>query len=587
MKQQLTAYIHNKLKPILAKYNVSNQMSIDVQTPPDRSKGDYSMNAAMKLAKAAKCPPRQLAEEIVEAINSDDKWFEKIEIAGPGFINLYLKNSMIIKQFCLYLKSENIDLKGKNKPQKVVIDYSSVNIAKQMHVGHLRSTVIGDVLARVLEAHGDEVIRQNHLGDWGLPIAMVLYKAMPIIDEAISSNKNLDELITLEDLENFYKETMNEAKNNKDTAQKCNEVLFKLQQGDKELLNAWKMITELSMNEVYRIYKLLDIKLHKENERGESFYRDKLDATLQEIENSGKLEESQGAKCVFLEQFKSKDKKPLPMIVVKSDGAYNYGTFDLAAVKYRSETLKADRAIYVTDARQALHFKQVFAVAKACGLAKNDIKLEHVTFGTILGENNKPIKTRSGENIKLVELLNEAVDKAYEVVNEKNQKLTEEQKREVARIVGIGAIKYTDLSQNRNNDYVFSFDRMLALNGNTAPYLQYAHARICSIFRKAKLERNSINSEILIESNEERELIMKLMELPQIVAAVSEDLRPHILCNYVYEVAVTFSSFYNKCPVLNCDNEKIKLSRLAICDFTGKILERSLDLLGITAPQEM
>jgi len=417
---------------------------------------------------------------------------------------------------------------------------------------------------------------------------MVLYKAMPVINQAMSDKKSLDEFLKLEDLENFYKTAMADSKSIPEVATACHEILVRLQQGDEELLNGWKMITSLSMKEAYRLYGILDIKLDEDCERGESFYRGMLEPTLELVKQSGRLEESEGAKCVFLEEFKGKDKSPLPMIVVKSDGGFNYGTFDLAAARYRALTLKADRAIYVTDARQTLHFKQVFAVARACNLLEDSkIILEHVTFGTILGEDNKPLKTRSGENIKLSDLLDEAIEKAYVVVNEKNQKLSDDQKMHVANMVGIGAVKYTDLSQNRNNDYVFSFNRMLALNGNTAPYLQYAHARICSLFRKAQIKSEDANAPVIIATVEERELVFKIMDLPQVVKIVANDLRPHVLCNYIYELATAFSSFYDKCPVLNCDNDELKQSRLALCNITKQVLATSLDLLGIAAPQEM
>jgi arginyl-tRNA synthetase len=313
-----------------------------------------------------------------------------------------------------------------------------------------------------------------------------------------------------------------------------------------------------------------------------------LGATVAEIEKSGKLVDSQGAKCIFLDEFKGKDGNPLPVIVQKKDGGYNYGTFDLAALRYRTGKLKAQRIIYVTDARQVLHFKQIFAAARACNiLADDQVKLEHVAFGTILGEDNKPLKTRSGENVKLSQLLDEALEKAYQVVSEKNPGLSEEKKQEVAKTVGIGAIKYADLSQNRNNDYVFSFDRMLALNGNTAPYLQYAHARICSIFRKAEKDIQNFKSQACISETAERDLMLKIMEFPIVVEMVARELRPHILCNYLFELATTFSAFYDKCSVLGAENDTQKDSRLTLCNSTRKTLNKGLELLGIVAPEEM
>ncbi len=588
MKKKLTAYINTCLEPLLAKYGIEEKQNFDVQIPPDTSKGDFALNAAMKLAKPAKCPPRKLAEEICDLLGKDDFWFSKIEIAGPGFINLFVKKDAIESVFNDFKKSEDFELLSEKPKEKVIVDYSSVNIAKQMHVGHLRSTIIGDVLSRTIEARGDMVIRQNHLGDWGLPMAMVLWKAAPIIDKAENEGKTAEQVLDLPSLESLYKEATAECKSNPQAADECHKFLVDLQQGDANLIDKWKQITKISMKEVYRIYGLLDVKLKEENECGESFYREMLAETVDLIEKSGNLTESEGAKCVFMEEFKAKDGNPLPVIVVKSDGGFNYGTFDLAALRHRTHKLEADRIIYVTDARQALHFKQVFAVARKCDLLKSpDVSLEHVTFGTILGDDNKPLKTRSGENVKLSELLDEAIAKAYQVVQEKNPGLSEEKKKSVAQIVGIGAVKYADLSQNRNNDYVFSFDRMLALNGNTAPYLQYAHARICSIFRKGGLDPEQINHEVLISQEEEKNLIQKLMEFPLVVEAVSTDLRPHALCNFLFELATSFSSFYDKCPVLICEDEKLRNSRLSLCNVTRKALARALSLLGIAAPQEM
>ena len=588
MKKQLVKLIHQSLKDLLQQYNISDINFIDLQVPPDKSKGDFSMNAAMKLAKQAKCPPRKLAEEMVAALEKHDEWFEKIEIAGPGFINLFLKDSAIEKAFNNFSDQKDIDLANSKEDEKTVIDYSSVNIAKQMHVGHLRSTIIGDVLSRIIESMGNSVVRQNHLGDWGLPMAMVLWKAGPIIRETEKNNNSIEEQLPLARLEELYKQATAECKADPKAAEECHDYLVRLQNKDSQLIEDWRTITRISMAEVYRIYQLLDVKLTEENECGESFYREMLAQTVEEIDKSGLLKESQGARCVFLDEFKGKDGKPLPLIVQKSDGGYNYGTFDLAAIRYRCNKLGAKRIIYVTDARQILHFKQIFAVAKASGILNTEnVTLEHVSFGSILGEDNKPLKTRTGENVKLSDLLSEAITRAYNVVAEKNPSLSEEYKQEVAKMVGIGAIKYADLAQNRNNDYVFSFDRMLALNGNTAPYLQYAHARICSIFRKADINPENFSGEIQISHSSERDLMLKIMELPQVVDSVARELRPHILCNYLYDLATTFSSFYDKCSVLNSENENLRRSRLEICNTTRKTLSKGLKLLGIAAPEEM
>ncbi len=588
MKKQLIALIQSKINQVLKNYGIEDCGSIDVQVPPDKKNGDFSINAAMKFAKLCKCPPQKLAGEIVALLEAETEWFSKVCIAGPGFINMYLADAVIEKNFNNLCESKNLLNTSVNEIVPTVVDYSSVNIAKQMHVGHLRSTIIGDVLARVIEALGNPVTRQNHLGDWGLPMAMVIYKAEPEIRQAEKDGTPLEQVLPLAKLEQLYKAATAECKESPEAAAACHEYLVRLQQGDKELLDYWQKITRVSMAEVYRIYKLLNVKLAPEHERGESFYRDMLADTVAEINKTGLLKEDEGAQCVFLDEFKSKEGNPLPVIIQKSDGGYNYATFDLAAMRFRTHKLGAKRVIYVTDARQALHFKQVFATARATGiLADPNVKLEHVPFGSIMGEDNKPLKTRSGENVKLAELLAEAVDRAYTVVNEKNPKLSEENKKDVARMVGIGAVKYADLSQNRNNDYVFSFDRMLAFNGNTAPYLQYAHARICSIFRKAGENIDTYSAKAIISAPEERDLMVKIMDLEQTVVTVANDLRPHVLCNYLYDLVVCFSSFYDKCSVMNCEDATVKASRLAICNMTRRALAFGLDLLGIEAPREM
>ncbi len=588
MRKQLLTLIYKKLEEALGKYNINDFGHIDLQIPPNKKNGDFSMNVAMKLAKEAKCAPRVLAEDIKAALDTEDQWFEKIEIAGPGFINLFLKDQSIENCFNNLGKESSL-ISDENKiNETTVIDYSSVNIAKEMHVGHLRSTIIGDVLSRVLEALGNKVIRQNHLGDWGLPMGMVVSKAKPIIEQALKDGVELETVLPLSKLEELYKEASAESKADPDKAQAYQQCIVKLQQGDPELLDIWQKVVRVSMAEVYRIYDQLNVKLTPEDECGESFYRDMLAETVETLEKTGLTEESDGAKCIFLDEFKSKDDTPLPIIIQKSDGGYNYSTFDFAAMRHRTHNLKGDRLIYVTDARQALHFRQIFVASRAAKLMPNpDIKLEHVTFGSILGEDNKPLKTRSGENVKLAELLSEAIEGAYKVVNEKNPDLTEDQKQNIAQMVGIGAIKYADMAQNRNNDYVFSFDRMLALNGNTAPYLQYAHARICSIFRRMEKGLDDFNADAQITTPEERDLMLKILDFSTALKAVADDLRPHILCNYLYELATCFSAFYNKCPIAQCEDKNTQLSRLAICKLTQRTLYTGLDLLGIMAPMEM
>ncbi len=591
MKKPLTALIAAKLTETVRRYGVDPAGVFDLQVPPDRSKGDFALNTAMRLAKPAKKRPLELAEEIAAILRTEADWFERVEVAPPGFVNIFLKTSVIGRVLAETAKRADLGVWREDRPQTVVVDYSSVNIAKQMHVGHLRSTIIGDVLSRVLEARGEKVVRQNHLGDWGLPIAMVIWKAGPLLRDIEGRGVPVESELTLAKLETLYRDATAACKEDPAAAATCHDILVKLQNGDEQLLRDWHTVTRVSMAEVYRMYAELGVKLAPEHECGESFYRDRLAAAVEAVKQAGRLVESQGARCVFLEHFKAKDGSPLPVIVQKSDGGYNYETFDLAAVIYRVNELAADRVIYVTDARQALHFAQVFDVAAVCGWTKRAgggaVTFEHVPFGSVLGEDNKPLKTRSGENVKLSDLIAEAVERAYATVCEKNADLPEEQKRRVAKAVGIGAVKYADLSQNRNNDYIFSFDRMLALQGNTAPYLQYAHARICSIFRKGGIaDAEDLGDPVLVEPAE-RALGVKLLEFADVVASVEADLRPHTLCTYLFDLSTAFSGFYDQCPVLVAADPQQRRSRLALCRITRRTLALGLDLLGIEAPQEM
>ncbi len=590
MRKPLADVIQARLAPLVAEYTATPREVFDLQSTPDPAKGDFALNTAMKLAKAARCKPLDLAGRLAAALAQETGWFTRVEAVPPGFINLHLREDAIETVLRQFAEDRDLGLRREGRCETVVVDYSSVNIAKQMHVGHLRSTIIGDVLARVLAARGDRVIRQNHLGDWGLPMAMVLWKVRPLLRDLERRGADPAGELTLPRLEELYREVTKACDTQPEVAAACHEVLVALQNGDPGLLADWRTITRLSMREVYRIYGELGVLLTPEDEAGESHYRDQLADTVAALKASGLLVESRGAWCVFLEHFKAKDGSPLPVIVQKSDGGYNYETFDLAAILHRIHKLHADRVIYVTDARQALHFAQVFDVAHAAGWTKeagHPVRLEHVPFGSVLGEDNKPLKTRSGENVKLADLLAEAVERAYAVVQEKNPDLPEETKRQVAKMVGIGAVKYADLSQNRNNDYVFSFPRMLALQGNTAPYLQYAHARICSIFRKGNRPAESCAGPPRLAHPAERALGLKLLELPTAVTAVAADLRPHTLCNYLFELATQFTTFYDQCPVLTCEDTVLRESRLFLCRMTQQVLARGLDLLGIAAPREM
>lgn len=591
MRDKIIKVIAERLAGYAAEIGTTiSEDMIDLPNPPDPAMGDFAISLPMKLAKVARQAPIKIAQRIADDLSPATEWFSNVTVAPPGYVNLTVVDSAIERMLQETGSDIKASLRKDGEPQKVVVDYSGVNIAKQMHVGHLRSTIIGDVIARTLEARGEEVIRQNHLGDWGRPIAMVLWKAQPVIREIEGRGASLSEELTLARLEDLYRQATQELKDRPESAQEIGKILVDLQNDDEVLLADWKKITRVSMDEVYRVYDLMGVSMAEEHERGESFYSHKLDAVVESLEDKGLMVESEGAGCVFLDQFKAQDGSPLPVIVRKSDGSYNYETFDLAAVRFRIDELKTDRIIYVTDSRQALHFQQIFAVVDAAGWTARDgetVELDHVMFGSVLGEDGKPLKTRSGENVKLTDLLQEAVDRAYAVVNEKNAALSEEYKQYVARVVGIGAVKYADLSHDRINDYVFAWDRMLALNGNTAPYLQYAHARICSIFRKGRIEEDAVAGPVVLGHPAERALALKLLELPEVLETLEADLRPHILCSYLFELSVVFSGFYDQCPVLIAETEQMKNSRLYLCRVTQQTLSTGLGLLGIEAPREM
>jgi arginyl-tRNA synthetase len=573
-----------------------------VRPAVDSKFGDYQANGVMALAKQMKTNPRNLAEEIVKNLKIDDICLEP-EIAGPGFINLRLNPDFIAKSL-LEVNADSKDclsVEKASKSQTVVVDFSSPNIAKQMHVGHLRSTIIGDCICRLLEFLGHKVIRQNHIGDWGLQMGMVVYDIEKIIPWSEIPDKNLVQLpdsleITLEDLEKGYQRTVKLVKEKPEVAEETRKRTVDLQSGDGWTRVLWNRARKITMEECFRLYELLEVNLRNEHTRGESFYKDMLQDVVCELEKKNLAVESDGAICVFPEGFKNKEGQPLPFIIQKSDGAYLYATTDLAALRYRVKNLKADKIVYVTDARQKLHFEMLFAVAGKAGWATDGIELVHVTFGSVLGEDDKPLKTRSGESVKLKELLKEAVERARTVVDQKNPDLTDEEKDVISKAVGIGAVKYADYSNNRTSDYIFSFDKMLALDGNTAPYMQYAYARIKSIERKAQIKDVDIETELAglkklehldLSEPDELGLAKYLIRYTEVVRAAAADYKPNFLTAYLYELAQKFSTFYTNCPVLKAAPEK-RPTRLLLCDLTAKTIQHGLSkLLGIKVVEQM
>ena len=558
--------------------------------------GDFQCNIALPLAKILSEKPRAIAEIIVTAVDLSDIC-EPLEIAGPGFINLKLTNDYLVSQVKIIQNDPDLGVEKITEPERIVVDFSSPNIAKEMHVGHLRSTIIGDVIARILEFRGYDVLRLNHVGDWGTQFGMLITHLRDLHPEMITHATDeinyegikLLQLIPLGDLVSFYKQAKKRFDEDEEFKGRAHQAVVQLQSGDPESLVAWKILCEQSRQEFDVIYGLLNINL---TERGESFYNPFLPDVVSELEDIGLLTEDDGAKCVFLEGFSNKDGNPLPLIIQKSDGGYNYATTDLAALKYRINTDHANRIIYVTDAGQSNHFTQFFQVAQRAGILTPKITVVHVPFGLVKGEDGKKLKTRSGDTIRLIDLLTEAVKRSRQDIE---TRLAEESRQEtsdfinnVAQVVGIAAIKYADLSQNRTSDYIFSYDKMLSLQGNTAPYLIYAYARIKSISREGNINYDELgeNAPIILKEVTELELAKDLLKLSEVIKEVESSLLPNRLCDYLYELSKKYNKFYENCPVLKAD-EPIKTSRLILCDLTARTLELGLSLLGIDVLERM
>ena len=548
--------------------------------------GDYQSNGAMALAKQLKVNPRDVASSIVtkiEANNQKSPIFSKIEIAGPGFINLWLDDKFLSTKLKKLFQSDDLDVDiNQGKGLKVAIDYSSPNVAKEMHIGHLRSTIIGDSFARILGFLGYDVIRQNHLGDWGTQFGMLIQY---LIENR--QNKELKEK-QMSDLNFLYKESKKLFDHDINFAKKARNRVVLLQQGDKETNQYWHDIVDNSVQYFQNIYSDLGVLLTQDDVKGESFYNNFLKQIVEKLDALGLVELSDGAKVIFLEGFETKEKKPLPFMIQKSDGGFLYATTDLAAANYRINDLNAGRIIYVTDARQKQHFEMLFGVLNKANLTK-DVKLEHICFGAILGADRKPFKTRSGETIKLSLLIQEAKERAYKLVSTKNPELSEHDKRNISAKVGIGALKYADLCNDKIKDYIFDWDKMLAFDGNTAPYLQNAYVRIKAIFRKVDIDNKDIlnfdmkNLENFISDNNvfEHNLTLGLLSFKEIIYDVADNLELHKLCNYLYNLASTFHKFYENCSISKAENDDIRRNRLILCSITAETLRIGLSLLGI------
>lgn len=533
--------------------------------------GDYQANGIMAAAKRLKTNPRELATAVIDTVALDDI-AEQLDIAGPGFINIFLSAEFLAAR----LAREQPLVSPAQHPYTAVVDYSSPNLAKEMHVGHIRSTIIGDAVAKVLECLGHNVIRQNHVGDWGTQFGMLI----TYLTETGANSQ------VLEDLEEFYRAAKQRFDADADFATRSRLAVVGLQGGQPELRRQWQRFIDISLNHCQALYGRLGVSLSREDVHAESAYNDDLPNVIESLREQGLLEESDGAQCVFLDEFKGKDDQPLPVIVQKSDGGYLYATTDLAAVRHRHNQLNAQRVLYFTDARQVLHFKQIFAVARKAGFADAAMSLEHHPFGNMLGKDGKPFKTRDGGVVKLAELLDEAEARAFDLVTQKNSELGEDERREIARVVGIGAVKYADLAKNRTSDYHFDWDQMLAFEGNTAPYLQYAYTRVQSVFRRGNIDVESLTGETAPSEPAERTLAVTLLRFQEVLEQVAADAYPHYLCTYLYELASQFMRFYEACPVLTAPGE-VRDSRLHLCLRVAETLKNGLGLLGIETVERM
>ena len=543
-----------------------------LQTASRPEFGDYQANGVMAAAKRAGKNPREVAQAVIDVIDLDGI-ASNLAVAGPGFINVTLAPQFIANAATTPQPSPN--------PQRVVVDYSGPNLAKEMHVGHLRSTIIGDCIARVLESLGHTVIRQNHVGDWGTQFGMLLTF---MAEQDTTSD-------SLADLENFYRQAKLRFDTDEDFQGRSRQAVVLLQSGDAAMLVQWQRFIEISMSHCQELYDRLGIDLTNANLDGESSYNDDLKATVDHISGQNLLTESDGAQCIFLDEFKNKEGEVQPVIVQKSDGGYLYSTSDLACLRRRIGDFKADRVLYFVDARQALHFKQVFAVAEAAGISNPSVELAHMPFGTILGKDNKPFKTREGALIKLSELLDEAIARASKLlqdreVQSKNPDIDDAELADLAEIIGIGAVKYADLSKNRTSDYVFDWDQMLSFDGNTAPYLLYAYSRTRSIFTRGKINLIALPERVVTENEAERRLAVAIAGYQDLLEQVAQEGYPHQLCAYLYELAGRFTQFYEQCPILTSD-DATKTRRLTLTKQTGDVLANGLTLLGIRVAERM
>ena len=584
MKERLITLIDNALDTLIAEGTLPAEAKrpAQIDRTKDKSHGDFATNIALMLAKPADMKPRDLAEKLIAALPADNA-VAKVEIAGPGFINFFQADDWLTGLLDRALADEHLGVARPAQAQTVVVDYSSPNLAKEMHVGHLRSSIIGDAVVRTLEFLGHKVVRQNHVGDWGTQFGMLL----AYLEEQKSEESDTELSRELGDLEGFYRAAKQRFDESDAFATRARSLVVKLQAGDEDCLALWREFNSVSLSHCQAVYDRLGVSLTPADVRGESAYNDDLAQVVSDLDAKGLLSEDQGAQCVFMDEFKNKEGAPLPVIVKKADGGYLYATTDLAALRYRAGTLHADRMLYFVDQRQALHFQQMFSLAKRAGFVPENTELEHMGFGTMNGPDGRPFKTRDGGTVKLIDLLDEAEQRAYNLVRDKNPELDDSALRTIAHAVGIGAVKYADLSKNRSSDYIFNFEQMLSFEGNTAPYLLYAYTRVASVFRKAGLDMADVNGNFLLQEEAEQALAARLVQFGEVLESLAEKGLPHLLCSYLYDVAGLFSTFYEHCPILSGDNEALKQSRLKLAALTARTLKQGMELLGLSPLERM
>lgn len=575
----IQSILADKIKQAMINAGADEQCDALIRQSSKAQFGDYQANGIMATAKKLGKNPREFAQNVLDVAELSGI-AEKTEIAGPGFINIFLDKNWLANALNQALNEKNLGISAVKK-QTIVADYSSPNVAKEMHVGHLRSTIIGDAVVRTLEFLGHNVIRANHVGDWGTQFGMLIAYLEKMENEHASE-------MELSDLEAFYRAAKEHYDSDPVFAEKARGYVVKLQGGDEYCRTMWKKLVDITMQQNQRNYDRLNVTLTEKDVMGESLYNPMLPGIVADLKAQGLAVEDDGALVVYLDEFKNKEGDPMGVIVQKKDGGFLYTTTDIAAAKYRYETLKADRALVFSDTRQSQHMQQAWLITRKAGYVPDSFQLEHKNFGMMLGKDGKPFKTRSGGTVKLADLLDEAIERAEKLIDEKSTALSVEEKAAVVDAVGIGSVKYADLSKNRTTDYVFDWDNMLSFDGNTAPYMQYAYTRIRSIFNKAQLnESQVIDAKMSLNAEQERTLAIKLLQFEEAVQLVAKEGSPHILCAYLYELAGIFSSFYEHCPILNHDDEQVKLSRLKLALLTEKTLKQGLDLLGIKTVEKM